>query len=437
MHDLQHPGARKNGRPGTLRELMRRGVIAAFEWRWPRPSEPLFIHTHASVYAAPDASHGGAPGTILAGGTALDAEVAFIKGQAEAVERYCASRTDRLEVFYATAEELGENAVGPDEFDLFQTDQRTHRNFPYIETNRSAPLTWVKATDLEGNAGWIPRAMVEMYSSDLSFESAPVSGYACGSQLQDAMVSGLLEVMERDALMTSWRLNRETVDRSEEVLHDEEVRRSLARFHPVEGRVSCHDLSNDLGYPVVLAKFESERDQPSVVIATACAMTLEMAAAKAIEELAANLILLREHLAAGTAIPARAEEVRTMEDHGLFYCDRTRHSALKRLAGCRSAKDEPKRSRGTALDRSEMLAGCAGKLKEAGLKAWVVNLTRPEVEDLGFHVVKVVVPGAYPIEFGWDHPRLGGNRLGKLAERWGVPLPKRPEQFNLAPHPFP
>jgi ribosomal protein S12 methylthiotransferase accessory factor len=67
-----------------------------------------------------------------------------------------------------------------------------------------------------------------------------------------------------------------------------------------------------------------------------------------------------------------------------------------------------------------------------------VDLTTPDVEALGFKVVKVLIPGTQPLDFGVECPHLGGRRLYEAPYRMGYrPRPTRPHELNLVPHPFP
>jgi ribosomal protein S12 methylthiotransferase accessory factor len=68
----------------------------------------------------------------------------------------------------------------------------------------------------------------------------------------------------------------------------------------------------------------------------------------------------------------------------------------------------------------------------------VVDLTPPEIGELGLRAVKVLVPGAYPMNFDSRWPHFGGGRLRQVPVGVGLrddPLPI--SQLNRVPHPFP
>ena len=63
-----------------------------------------------------------------------------------------------------------------------------------------------------------------------------------------------------------------------------------------------------------------------------------------------------------------------------------------------------------------------------------VELTPPDVQEVGLHVVRVLVPGTLPLYFGsgmWRvAPRAGEVATGSVADDASV-------GFNRLPHPFP
>jgi ribosomal protein S12 methylthiotransferase accessory factor len=77
-------------------------------------------------------------------------------------------------------------------------------------------------------------------------------------------------------------------------------------------------------------------------------------------------------------------------------------------------------------------------IERAGLEVLLVDLTAPEIRQLGVSTVKVLVPGAYPMNFDSRWPHLGGARLTRAPVDAG--LRDRPLDFaelNRTPHPFP
>ena len=76
-------------------------------------------------------------------------------------------------------------------------------------------------------------------------------------------------------------------------------------------------------------------------------------------------------------------------------------------------------------------------MAKAGYDAFAVDLTTIDVDDLGFKVVRVVIPGFQPLDINHNHRHLGGHRLQQIADRFGRTECPLHEMLNPLPHPFP
>jgi ribosomal protein S12 methylthiotransferase accessory factor len=65
------------------------------------------------------------------------------------------------------------------------------------------------------------------------------------------------------------------------------------------------------------------------------------------------------------------------------------------------------------------------------------NLTTSDLDDIGLHTARVIIPGFQPIDFGWKERRLGGERLYELPQRLGLRSRRQTlEDLNPRPHPI-
>ena len=76
------------------------------------------------------------------------------------------------------------------------------------------------------------------------------------------------------------------------------------------------------------------------------------------------------------------------------------------------------------------------RIETAGMEVLVLDQTRP---DIGLPVVKVIVPGLVPIDFGYKRQRAPLMSRVRTALRAGGHLDRdlAPADLNPAPHPFP
>jgi len=119
-------------------------------------------------------------------------------------------------------------------------------------------------------------------------------------------------------------------------------------------------------------------------------------------------------------IPKAAADVRSLNDHALFYVPRSRRRAFDFIRS-------PRR-RAVALSRLERPSGsgtdaCIAALASAGLRVAVADVTSPDVRLGPFRVARAVGTYLQPIDFGHQQRRLANPRLG------GRPI-------NPDPHPL-
>jgi ribosomal protein S12 methylthiotransferase accessory factor len=120
----------------------------------------------------------------------------------------------------------------------------------------------------------------------------------------------------------------------------------------------------------------------------------------------------------------------------LFYCSPARLPFLDVLIRPRSVVRPAWRRSLATGSVGQDVETCVRRLAAAGLEVLVADLTTPDVAGLGFKVVKVLIPGMHPIDFGyWRH--LGGRRLYETPARLGYRAAYGPNDLNLFPHPFP
>ena len=134
--------------------------------------------------------------------------------------------------------------------------------------------------------------------------------------------------------------------------------------------------------------------------------------------------------------------VREMADHApLYYAP----EAFERLAFLfdtprRQTFAEAFRDRHVpSEDLSADLHEVIGRYLDTGLDVIVVDQTGPEHTLEQFACVKVIVPGAVPMVFGYDNRRIHGlDRLHRVGYELGYhPRPLTHDELNPHPHPFP
>ncbi|MCH9684706.1 MAG: YcaO-like family protein [Deltaproteobacteria bacterium] len=417
------------------------GPIRQLNWYTPRSDDPAFVHCHAWV-AAPPGQPSAQP--LSVGGTATNRTVALAKAIGEAVERYCGSVYDADRVQVMSHREAKGEAIDPRRFVLFH-DSQYEAGFGINRVDEDSPIGWTRGYSLTNDRPvWVPASMVYTEYQALTvqepFEVTPVSGYACGNTLEEALLGGICEVVERDAFMIHWyqRLPTDGIDLR--TLQSAQAKETLERYRNCPVRLFCANITTDLGIPAVAALMTSQHPGwPAAAIATAASTDPERAVVRALQELSSNHLYVRDSADARAGdIPHGPEQVTSQEDHGLLYTHPrwlTQLDSLLRPRSRISIGDVPGRE---FSDMKDAVEHCVANLHEAGHEVLFADLTTPELAEQGFKVVKVLIPGLQPVDFGPHYRHLGGRRLYEVPGRLGHDHVGRcPPELNSFPHPFP
>jgi ribosomal protein S12 methylthiotransferase accessory factor len=247
---------------------------------------------------------------------------------------------------------------------------------------------------------------------------ADSNGCAAGGSLEEAILQGLLELVERDAVALWWysRARRPGVDLAG--FGDPAVG-ELVRAHRALGRqLWALDLTSDLGIPTFAAVSRRIAEGPEQLI-------LGFGA-----HLEARIGLLRALTEAGQFLPTvQRLEGYPHPDPELAEWWQTAtvaaHPYLLPDAG-RPARTAAAYPRQWAEDVAADVRACQQIVEAKGLELLVLDQSRP---DLGLAVVKVVVPG---LRFFW--PRLAPGRLYEVPVRLGwLQRPLAEEELNPTP----
>jgi ribosomal protein S12 methylthiotransferase accessory factor len=371
-----------------------------------------------------------------AGTTRAEAAAAAV---GEALERYSASYIPRERLVVTSARGLGEAAVAPERFALFSDAQYATPGFPFRRFTAEIEIAWVEGRALPtGEAAWLPAELVflgETALADGPIGYATSSGAACGETSVAAIERGLCELLERDAFMIVWaaRLSMPLLDWSSEPALVELDRRFFA---PTGLAYAAVDLSAFHGVPSVLGVVRAPAGLPGALgVGAGTAATIERAWLKALAEAFASRSAgaKLELLEAGAFGPA-GEGVATFEDHIRYYAD----SGRSRAAGFLDASPARTRAGDVRTFGGDAIASLCARVEAAGSSAYAVDVTSPDVAELGLVVTKVVAPELCALDVAHGARFLGGRRLYEAAVELGLrSRPLAAAELNPYPHPFP
>lgn len=387
----------------------------------------------------------GWPGIHPGNGSGRTAGEAFAAAVAEAVERYSACYTAGSGAVVASARELGADAVAPERFALHSELQHAVPGFPYGRFTSDTRVAWVRASALpSGDPAYLPAQLVYLAwcprPGEVRIGRSTSNGLAAHATVEEAVLRGSLELIERDAFMITWtarlswpQLAWEGNGRLEDF--------ACRHLRPTGIRYAAVDLSAFWKLPCVLGVARSEvPGEAPLGVGAAAAPTVEAVIEKALDEAVrvrswANAVRLRDPHGARAPSP---ERIRNFDEHVAFYArdeNASRAGFLDASGERRHIRDVPRLEGESVYARIEAL--CA-RLHADGASAYAVDVTAPDVRDAGLRVVRVVAPELCPLDVEHSARRLGGGRLYDVPRRLGLrDEALSPDELNPDPHPFP
>ncbi|HEU4410484.1 MAG TPA: TOMM precursor leader peptide-binding protein [Polyangiaceae bacterium] len=334
-------------------------------------------------------------------------EQARMSALAEALERYSGTYRGDEACRFASFRELEGEAVHPDALQLFSAAQRAAGSAP-PSLPPDARIAWTPAWSLGGRRRWVPLAYcyAEAPARTGAAYCAPSSnGSAAGNCLEEAVLQGLYEAVERDAVAVWWygRLRRpEARAGAAPSAYLEERRRGYAALG---WSMWALDLTHDVGLPVIVAV--------------------------AVHEPSDRLALgFGAHHDAGLALRRAACELDQVFDPGGRIKSPWGELRASELDFLRpdpgAARVEPPGPR-AGRDLKDLIEAWARRLEGLGLETLVVDKTRP---DVGLAVAQVIVPG---LRHPW--PRFAPGRLYSVPVALGL-WPRPPAEEELNPRPL-
>lgn len=389
----------------------------------------------------------------VSGGSSFDSlESARWAALGEAVERYCGSylpfwfeknRPDQpVKATYNDLIAQGEYAVNPERLILFSDEVYQTPGYPFVPFTRDLPVYWVNGRSLTQNrAAWLPLSMVYSHWRHGEFCDVPLThgtyypGIAAGPTLEAALLSGIEELVERDATMIWW-LNRQPLPAL--ALTPELKNLWVGQPTSLGQRAWLIPLPNEFNLPVLAGVVENVKTQ-LMCIGFACRADPVQAGLKAwsealtLEETALDLLKPDNRTAQAIAagwLPDVLKPWRTdrayldsyqsdFSDVGHLLMQLQVSLDPRAVDRIRSWVDMPPNLTLADLPRSERsLASYQATIEARGYELFYANLTTPDVAAAGFTVVRVIIPGLTP-NTPAAFPPTGNGRVQNMAVQLG------------------
>ncbi|MFD5315846.1 YcaO-like family protein [Streptomyces sp. NPDC127098] len=379
-----------------------------------------------------------AEGSIGASGAgrALDDEYrSYVVATAEAAERY-ASRLVHERPLLARLGELDGPALDMTRVPRCSDREYANPRCPVRPFDADTPIHWTRGVDLmTGQDLWVPTVMVcygfrvqdaERFISQIS------TGQSVHTDPYEAVLGGLMEVFERDAVALTW-LQMLPLPPVDPAVLSPDAHELLAWCERRFLRTLLFDATTDLGVPVVYALQVSPYDDTvRQVVGAGAGRSLGEAAERCLLELLTIRDCYRSE--GETHAPSDYGDFTFLEgarmmcrpEHAEAFAFLTADLAGRRLsAGVTPLPADPRAALEEALER----------LAAAGMQAVAVDRTCRELRVAGLTAVAVVVPELQPMSLQPLAQFRAHPRLAEAPALMGfASLPE--EEQNPWPQPF-
>lgn len=341
-------------------------------------------------------------------GKGTTASQARASALAEAIERSSGLYRGDEAVTFASAAELGEAAILPGQLQLFSAAQEARGAPAPPRLPEGARIAWTPAWSLaDGARRYVPLACCY---SEAPLDTGAVycrpssNGSAAGNCLEEAVLQGLFELVERDAAAIWWyararRPGAPVPPSSAPVL---EAQRAV--YEALGWSLWALDLTHDVGLPVVVA-VAVHAGTDRFALGFGCHSDADLALRRALSE-------LHQVFDPGRAVPSPWDGMAASELPYLWPDPAARPAERAPAPRGRDLKDH--------------VEAWVARLRALGLDTIVVDKTRP---DMGLHVAQVLVPGLRHV---W--PRFAPGRLTTVPVALGwIPRPLSEEELNPSP----
>jgi ribosomal protein S12 methylthiotransferase accessory factor len=369
------------------------------------------------------------------GGKGVTEAQAKVSAICEAIERYSGvyqpgGIVERVDAF----EDIAADAIHPNELMRFsdaQYDDRSAWNERHLSGFHKVPerfdparrIHWTPSWSLTNERFvWVPSPYAYFGHPELHdwfYCTSDSNGNAAGNTLEEAILQGFFELVERDAAAVWWynRIQRPAVDLdSFEEPYIDALREHYARQ---QREFWVLDLTHDFGVPT-FAAVSRRLDHPveDLVVGFGAHLEPRIALLRAITEINQFMPAVENRDAQGNTIYwfPEPEAVQWFKTATL---EANRFLLPAPLPPRRAGDFTTKCSNDIADD----VRTCVGLARDRGMEMLVVDQTQP---DIGVGVAKVMVPG---MRHFWK--RFGPGRLYDVPVRLGwLDAPLREEQLN-------
>lgn len=377
--------------------------------------EPLFYAFNAIVKKTPIKSiHGTA--------ISFDMDLAKLRALGEAVERFAMipNKTSKNNILYSTYDLLPSNKVDLSDFSILNNNPTLLNRFKHLS------MGWMKVRRADGKASddssesYIPAQLV--FVPYKYFDKEPViqepisTGAAFHINKNEALISGIMEVLERDSFITSFYTHTGNYKLILDKVLDPNLRYMLRELKRNFLEPFFFDISRTPYLHVILClMFDKTNNQPLIVSGLGSSFNLKSALIKSIEEALQLRPWLREEFFKGNIHKVKKQSIKDYLERVAYWNYNSSVSRIKErlsfyfeLPEKNVEMDDLKLN--SLLNANEKLEKLMSICKKQGLEIFYVDIT-PDFLKKSFVVLKVIIPKCQPFFLNEEYSFISKTRI--------------------------
>ena len=357
---------------------------------------------------------------ISSGGLGInsDRKYAMIGCLAEALERYCMSYIPKEELISSRLKDLENDRVF-NNFFIYSNDQ--YKTMKQFLNPKKDKIEWTKIYSVDKKNHWMywPASLIYMpYEINKCVGETTTTGMAAGATISDCIESGLLELIERDALMINFmqRLNPPEI----KINSVTGINKKFIEKIKSDYNIKIYKLYTDIEVPVILSiVWTGKGKRTHYGIGASASIDSDVAIYKALKESLFTYFYTKNII--DTRV-IEANKIKSLHEHCLYY----QKSMFDKLLF--------KSEQINYVRETTSLNNLIKNMKKLGIDIYYKEVTTSDIKKTGIKVAKVIAPGLIDMHKSHVYPRLNANRYWDVPRKLGL---KYNQCLSDMPHPFP
>ncbi len=354
--------------------------------------------------------------------------VNFVDGNAfkacigEAIERYCMSYTKESNIYLKSCSVLPSEAIS------YTNDQYDKSNGEFTNPfKEEIYCTKIKGVDGNDRSIWYPSCLIYLpFENQKPICETTSTGVAAHINYNEAIFSGLLEVIERDAVMINFFQKLPKISISINSILSNAGNQLCDFLKKIEKHYSVLVFKqySDINIPIFLCYIwdkNANKDTLHFGIGACASLDSDEGITKALKEClftyfySKNMMHLKKD---------KKEEINALYEHFLYYQKSEKFFELTKV-------DDDKAYSKESFKEEHLFQS----IRENNLNCFYEDLTTKDISDnTSYVVVKSIIPEMIDLNKSYKMRRLGLKRLLEVPKKLGLPVQKT---LNTEPHPFP